>query len=176
MSCQWPLDSHVLIVDDDKAFCDAIVLQMSSVGCECHVAGSYEKAREVFRNNPKIGVILVDHTSADVRVDALADMLRAYPRDDVVVVGNSGSDRREDFAAAGVNRFLRKPWRIDQLVKLIVGRITSCGECGSRLPLRHPRDGEEGRSWMCTFCGSRFRALIDEDAPRDIRLNVRIPE
>jgi hypothetical protein len=80
------------------------------------------------------------------------------------------SARFEEF---GVQHVLPRPWRIEDLVNMLTGRIGCCVECGLQLPLREPRPGEEASSWECAYCGSRYRAVMDEDFPPDMRQNVR---
>ena len=40
-------------------------------------------------------------------------------RPDLELVGNSASERRAEFAAMGVGRFIFKPWRVGDLVAVL---------------------------------------------------------
>lgn len=50
-----------------------------------------------------------------------------------------------------------------------------CSLCGIELPLVEPKpeEIELAKSWVCTFCGNRFRALIDETRFAEFGANVR---
>jgi CheY-like chemotaxis protein len=175
MSSLWPSDSHALVVDDDDVYSDAIALQLEQAGCVCHNASSYEDAVRELRRKSAIKVVILDHAAVSARIDKVVESLRAI-RPSLMIVGNSGAERRSDFASAGVSRYLQKPWRVEQLVSLVSERISSCGGCGLPLPLRRPREGEVGGHWACAFCGSRYSALRDEDARPEILLNARQDE
>jgi hypothetical protein len=41
-----------------------------------------------------------------------------WQRPDLPLVGTSGSDHRSEFAARGVDRFLPKPWALDDLIRV----------------------------------------------------------
>ena len=124
---------------------------------------------------PEIDVVLLDHPTAGTKIDEVVESLRAA-KPGLTIVGNSGADRRQEFARAGVKRFLDKPWRVDELITILKGRMRSCGECGLPLPLRRPLEGEVGGHWVCAFCGSRYLGLLDEDAPEQLISNARRAE
>lgn len=174
MSARWPSNSHALVVDDDETFSGSIALQLTQAGCVCHTADSYEEGVRVLRSESAIEVVILDHPPTGAEVGKLVELLRAI-RPGLTIIGNSGADRRSDFFSAGVTRYLQKPWRVEQLISLVRERIGACG-CGLPLPLRRPREGEVGGHWACAFCGSRFLAVLDEDAPPDMRVNARQDE
>jgi hypothetical protein len=55
-------------------------------------------------------------------------------------------------------------------------RIDTCIQCGLSLPLFKPSADEAAQSYACAFCGTRYRAVLDDAAPEDERLHVRIVE
>ena len=80
---------------------------------------------------------------------------------------------REFLRDAGVADYLQKPWPLDDLFHLISGRIQVCVDCGLELPLKRPQSGQQGQTWVCAGCGSRYLAILDPQATQDLRLNVR---
>lgn len=176
MKRQQPsLDGRVLIIDDDDLFRAAMAKQLERAGCAASTVESYEQGLTVFAQDPEIKVVLVDHPVGGGDVAPLITALRRI-RPQACIVGNRGADREAEFAAAGVPLFLHKPWRPDDLFKLVPHKIGICVECGLPLPLVHPGSQGGGESWACAFCGSRYYALLDEDAPPEIRAHaVRVP-
>lgn len=55
----------------------------------------------------------------------------------------------------------------------ITGRLARCVGCRCALPLRLPTSLERGEDWCCVACGTTYLAMIDEEAPQDLRQNVR---
>ena len=44
------------------------------------------------------------------------------------------------------------------------------------LPLRRPRPGEHASSWACSYCDSRYRAVLDDSCPAEITHNARLAD
>lgn len=166
-ACRLPLIGHVLIVDDDPLHRDTVAEQMERAGIPARVADTYEQGLQVFRTDKQIQLVILDHPLVGGNVTQAVEQFRTLS-EHVAIVGNSGQDRSEEFAAAGVDKFLHKPWRLDDLSALLVRRIEACVHCARPLPLRCPGPGEEGESWICASCGCRYRALIDELAKSEL--------
>jgi CheY-like chemotaxis protein len=159
---------HLLIIDDDADFRRVVVAQLRSAGCAASTAASYEEGIRVLEGDDSINAVLLDHPTVSSRVVGVVDTLRRA-RPSAAIVGNSGSDRRREFALAGVSRYLQKPWRLDDLARVLSTRVEACVTCGRRLPLRLPVPGEQGESWVCASWGARYFALLDECAPEELR-------
>jgi CheY-like chemotaxis protein len=162
---------HVLIIDDDESFRDAVAGQFKRSGWSVHAAETYEDGLQVFQLNQEIGLVIIDHATVGADVGGVVHLLRAV-RPNTFIVGNSGEDRRAEFAEAGVNEYLQKPWRVPDLLGTLDRRIASCVECGMPLPLRRPAPGESGSSWACAYCGSRYRAVLEQGSPPEFRSNA----
>lgn len=111
----WPFDDHVLIIDDEQVIRSLQTRLLERIGCACFAAGSQELALRLFKDDPKIGVVLLDYAMPQIDLGQLIGKLRAV-RPTVKIVGNSGQASAGDFAALGVHRFLQKPWRVSELV------------------------------------------------------------
>jgi CheY-like chemotaxis protein len=169
---RWTLPGHVLVVDDKDTARRAVTAQLQGAGAICHSACDHGEGLRLAERDPRIGFVVLDYDISGGQASAFIQQLSSV-RPDLVVVGTSGGDRREAFAALGVTRFLQKPWRVDDLLNLLRDRIGSCVECGLPLPLRRPLGNEPARSWICCGCGARYRGVLDEEAAADTLCNVR---
>ena len=170
----WPLEGDVLIVDDEPAVCRAHASQLERAGCKCQTAQSYDEALSVFYSQRTVKYVITDHGVHGDNTEKFVALLRAR-RPGVVVVGSSGNDCRAELAQFGVERFLQKPWRVEELIELLSTGIGNCATCNTPLPLRRTFPGEVGESWVCAFCGARYKAVIDTDSPAAILRNARRP-
>jgi CheY-like chemotaxis protein len=112
------LSGRVLVVDDDDAYRRIVALRMQSVGCTCHVAGTHAEAVRLLSRHPEIEVAVLDYHMRGEDIALLVRRIRNQ-RPDVTIVGHSSMERREKFAALGVDRFLLKPWTPDQLWEVL---------------------------------------------------------
>lgn len=171
----WPLRGHALIVDDDAAVCEALASQLTALGCRVHTVSTYAQAIELVQRTPQIEVAVLDHGAvAGDLSPAILELRRLRPA--IVVVGSSGRQAAPEFAAAGVHRFLFKPWQAADLVARLPRRIGECVDCRLPLPLRRLDESETGESWVCCGCGARYRGIMDEEFPDDVRRHVRRPD
>ncbi|UCE61743.1 MAG: response regulator [Phycisphaerales bacterium] len=171
----WPMEGDALIVDDELVVCRTYAGHLEKAGCTCHAAQSYNEALSVLDSQRRVTLVITDHGLHGDDTEQFVTTLRAR-RPGVVVVGSSGKDCREDLARFGVDRFLHKPWRIEQLVDLLSARIGTCASCNTPLPLRRAFPDEVGESWVCAFCGARYKAMLDKDSPAAILRNARRPQ
>lgn len=161
----------VLIVDDSDVFRDSMRWQLNQIGCEALVSASYGHALELLKENSNISVVVLDHLTISGDMASVVRDFKAA-RSNVLIVGNSGGDRKAEFASVGVDQYLQKPWRAAELLAFARRKLGNCVECGIELPLRHPGPNEIGRSWTCAFCGARYNAIMDESAPSGTHSNV----
>jgi len=166
------VDGQVLVVDDDTDYRVAIAGQLRLAGCGVMEAPDYNAALQVVRRHRDISLVILDHPTGTARVEGIVEALRAIGAN-TTIVGNSGADRRIEFAEAGVELYLQKPWRPADLAALLRGCIRTCVECSSPLPLRRPRVGEAGETWICASCGARYHAVLDEGTGDELRAYAR---
>ncbi len=168
----WPFDGRVLIVEREPATRKWLVSVIENAGAGCYAVESASQAMRLLANDDGLQFVVLDY---DTLSDDLERVIREFrsARPDVVIVGNSPLDHRESFARLDVNLFLQRPWRVNDLVDLLTGRIGNCVKCGAPLPLRRPGPGEHGESWICQTCGADYSAVLDDDASADSIANVR---
>jgi CheY-like chemotaxis protein len=126
MEGQGLLGGHVLVVDDDPIYRRAMTGILEEAGCVCEVAVSHPLAIGALRRNPRIKLVLLDHGTAEGHLDDFVTAVSSI-RTGITIVGSSASDCRGEFAAAGVRRFLRKPWDLDDLVCALRQAGKPCG-------------------------------------------------
>ena len=103
------LSGSVLVVDDDMDYRNIVALRMESVGCRCQLAGTHAEALRLLARHPEIDVAVLDYHMRGENVAMLVRQIQEL-RPEVMLIGHSSMERREHFAALGVDRFLLKPW------------------------------------------------------------------
>ena len=169
---RWPVDGRVLVVDDEALVRRMVRSMLEMHGAVCYTASTADEAVRLLENDSGLKFVVHDHDMPDCDTGRSVERIRTV-RPDVVVVGNSGVDRSDDFAAIGVRHFLQKPWRAGDLVNVLMGRIGNCVDCGIPVPLRRMKPGEIGERWICAYCGMVYHAMLDETSPPGIQHNVR---
>jgi len=168
----WPLKGRVLVVDDEPMLRRVITATLEFAGARCFAAGTHVDALRLFKHDEGIECVIVDYTMPEGDVAGFVGRLKSI-RPGAVIVGNSATARSDEFLQAGVERFLAKPWRIEDLVQVLVGPIGQCPRCGLALPLRRGSSDDDVVAWACCGCGTRFQAVFDNDAAPDTFGNAR---
>jgi len=169
---RWPFAERVLVVDHDVIGRRTAVSMLESTAASCYGVAGLSDAMPLLKNDDGLRFVILDFKAThDIR-EAVAEIRRVRPS--VTVVGTSSENRRGDFAAAGVDLFVRKPWRMEILVNMLTGRLGHCPECGLQLPLRKAREGETPSNWACNFCGASYLGVLDATMPKDIVGNASL--
>lgn len=116
---RWPfaIESRALVVDASDLFCHLAVTEFERAGAICHSASDAGSALQILQRDPGINVILLDEqvlTETPELIDELRDL-----RPEAVIAGQSLDRYQYAFAARGVDRFLRKPWELEDLLLLL---------------------------------------------------------
>jgi DNA-binding NtrC family response regulator len=112
--------SKILIVDDDENFAAVLCNLVEISGVQASSARGAREALDCINNEQGyFDMIITDYEMPKMNGIELARIVRKkFP--EVIIVGMSGHmDVRNDFIDAGANSFLEKPFRPDQLIKLI---------------------------------------------------------
>ena len=169
---RWPLEGRALILDPEELVRRVVVAGLEQAKCICHAAENTEVALRILERDPQISVVITDHELPGSDLQDFVEQV-GKQRPDLVLVGSSGTYRRDEFAMLGIGRFLLKPWRVDDLINVLTGHIGNCVDCGLPLPLRRPQPDDQASSWLCSGCGSRYFAVLDDSFPDEIQNNVR---
>jgi len=169
---RWPMDGRVLIIDPEAVNRHWFVSSLERVGAGCYAVESIPEGLKLLQSDEGLMYVILGIDMPDTDLGPSVEEIR-LARPDVVIVGTSDDDYRNEFAAVGVKHFLQQPWQSSDLINELTGRIGNCAECGLPIPLRRPREGEVGNSWICTGCGTRYFAVFDDYLPIDMLENVR---
>ena len=110
---------RILFVDDDLLMRLAVARLLRGAGAVCIGTGTHDQAVVLLAFEPTLDLAILDFEMPDGDVGRLAQRLR-WQRPALPVVGTSAGDRRSEFAARGVDRFLPKPWALDDLILVAV--------------------------------------------------------
>lgn len=118
---------RILYVDDDPSVRFATGRLLRDAGAICILASTHDQAVMLAGGDPALALAILDFQMPDGDVGGLVERLRAA-RAALPLIGTSGADRRSEFAARGVTRFLEKPWQLGDLVRAVEA---------SHPPIRH---------------------------------------
>jgi CheY-like chemotaxis protein len=106
---------RILYVDDELLMRLAVARLLRAAGAVCVGTGTHDQAVVLLAFEPVIDLAILDFQMPDGDVGRLVRRLH-FQRPRLSLVGTSASDRRSEFAARGVARFLPKPWTLDDLI------------------------------------------------------------
>ena len=117
--------SRILVVDDERAVCDVISEELSSLGFACHAVSDSALARDILahqRQDVMIADICMPHVSG---IDLLSFSRRHAPACKVILI--TGLANRGHLASAlflGAYDYLQKPFKVGELAR-VVGQAVS---------------------------------------------------
>jgi CheY-like chemotaxis protein len=106
---------RILYVDDELLMRRAVTRLLRGAGAVCLCTGTQDQALVLLASEPVLDLAILDFQMPGGDVGRLVRRLH-WLRPALPLVGTSGSDRRSEFAARGVDRFLPKPWALDDLI------------------------------------------------------------
>lgn len=167
----WPFEGRVLIIDHEALHRTLFLSVLEKSGAGCYAVATLEDALRLLTNDEGIQYVLLNQNMRNDAGPSAADSIRSL-RPDITIVSTGAPGESNEATAKGFERMLCHPWRLEDLIDILAGRIGKCLECGLRLPLRRPRQDEQATSWACSHCGARYRAVFDADLPPDVLRNV----
>lgn len=124
---------RILYVDDELMMRRAVARLVRRAGAVCLDTSSHDEAVVLLAFEPLLDLAILDFQMPDGDVGQLVRRLRRL-RPALPLVGTSATDRRSEFAARGVDRFLLKPWAIDDLVVVAKSSAARVGPVRSPVP------------------------------------------
>lgn len=164
------IQGNVLIVDDKPMIRSSVASAFEKLGSISHTADNYEDAIRLFHRDRDVSFLVVNADLKGNFAGFIRDVKAERPL--ATVVAASSGNRRDEFAAMGIHRYLVYPWSIDDLLMLLPNRVGRCVRCDVPLPLLNPVVGGDVRRWKCANCGYVYRAIFDDDAPQLQRDNA----
>jgi CheY-like chemotaxis protein len=110
----------------------AVARLLRGAGAVCVGTETHDQAVGLLAFEPCLDLAILDFQMPDGDVGRLVRRL-LWQRPGLTLVGTSASDRRSEFAERGVDRFLSKPWALDDLIRVAewsnvpVGRVPGAG-------------------------------------------------
>jgi CheY-like chemotaxis protein len=126
---------RILYVDDEFPMRQAATRLLRGAGAVCLCTGTHDQAVVLLASEPLLDLAILDFQMPDGDVGHLVRRLH-WLRPALPLVGTSASDRRSEFAAREVARFLPKPWALDDLIH-VVDRSEAPG---SQVPVSDPQE------------------------------------
>jgi CheY-like chemotaxis protein len=110
-------DRRILYVDAELSMRIAVGRLLRSAGAVCIGTATHDQAAVLLAFEPTLDIAILDLDMPDGDVGRLVKRLH-WQRPALPLVGTSWSDERFEFAARGVDRFLPKPWALDDLIRV----------------------------------------------------------
>jgi CheY-like chemotaxis protein len=117
---------RVLVVDDDSLSRELLQMLLTRHGYGVELAESGEAALQILGNRSRVppNAVLADLQMPGITGRLLAEKIRSMCGDDLRVIAISGSEGDEAMLE-GFDGFLRKPFTMDALDRLIAGEVPS---------------------------------------------------
>jgi CheY-like chemotaxis protein len=117
---RWALPGRVLILSDNVLSRRLAVSMLESAGAGCYAVATPEEAVRLLSTDDGLAYAVLDYDAPGDDLGAMvATLAQAHPG--VVLVGASLHENQAQFRAAGIVRFMTKPWRRPTLTSLLTG-------------------------------------------------------
>ena len=116
------LEDHppVVVIERDGVVRRLLVSQLERVGAICYPSDDLQSAIRLLAAEPRVRTVLVDFALAGPDMESWVHEIQAV-RPGVSIVGTGGVGAEAELLAQGVERVLRKPWRINDLLRAVEG-------------------------------------------------------
>lgn len=116
------LDDHppVVVIERDGVVRRLLVSQLERVGAICYPSDDLQSAIRLLAAEPRVRTVLVDFAMAGSEMESWVRQIRAVCPE-ASIVGTGGVGAEAELLAQGVERVLRKPWRINDLLSAVEG-------------------------------------------------------
>jgi len=115
---------RVLLVEDDKYLNEAIKSHLECEGYVVEQMFSYKDTKRVVKKNEKYDILMVDfkltNSIGKTGIDVYEEIKAAYPGIKAIMVSGYGDYKvKKEAFKAGIDRFLDKPFFLEQLSFII---------------------------------------------------------
>lgn len=118
---RWPAKKTLLIVDHDEALGRLLQHLLARQDQDCIPVASYREALEIIQGDERSWLVLLEYGMPEANPGFLVKALRTL-RPGIRIVGTCLEERREEFGEVGVDLFLKKPCRVEDLTRLVAMR------------------------------------------------------
>jgi DNA-binding NtrC family response regulator len=114
----WSWSARVLVIDDEEPARRYSLQLLERAGCACFGAEHPELALRILETDYGVHFVILDLENPSYETLTALRRIREV-RPDVKVIGTSSRGEGEGFAAFGIDLFLRKPWTLDELSRVL---------------------------------------------------------
>lgn len=115
---RWTLEGRVLVIDHEALTRGLSISLLESAGAAGYAVETLAEGLRLIEKDEGLRYVLLDNQLADTSpAEAVDRILSARP--DMIIVGVANEYARSQFAAAGVDCFVQKPWRVESLVGVL---------------------------------------------------------
>jgi DNA-binding response OmpR family regulator len=114
----WGWSARVLVIDDEAAARRYSVQLLERAGCACFAAEDPELALRLLETDYGIHFVLLDLEDPTYATLTALRRIREL-RPDVKLIGTRSRGDGASFAALGIDLFLRKPWTLEELSRVL---------------------------------------------------------
>jgi len=120
---RWPFEDRVLLIDFERSVRTESVSSLERAGCTCYAAESRALGLRLLETDSGIRYVVLGCEMPDEDVRRAIDHIRGI-RPDIVLVGSGGTGRGHEFAGLGLDLFVPRPWRAEDLIETLQTRST----------------------------------------------------
>lgn len=114
----WPHEARVLIVDGERLIRDLEKSMLFRAKAGCYAVETQAEALNLLAGDDGIGYVVIDYHLLDGPLDLFVQQVFRQ-RPDICLIGTSGDDRMRAFKELGIGLYLPKPWRAEDLIRLV---------------------------------------------------------
>ena len=117
----------IIVVDDDEVFCGLLKTVLEFEDYKVLVEPNPDNVVKVIRQVQPTLVLMDVHSDQGDTLGVLRDLKADETTKKVPIVMASGMDRSDECMKAGASAFLLKPFRPDELIKLVAKIVAASG-------------------------------------------------
>ncbi|UCG33599.1 MAG: response regulator [Phycisphaerales bacterium] len=112
------LEGRVLVIDHEALARGLSVALLESAGAAGYAVETLTEGLRLLEKDEGLRYVLLDNELADTALGEAVERIRSL-RPDVSIVGAANNYAGVEFAAAGIEHFVQKPWRVENLVGVL---------------------------------------------------------
>jgi DNA-binding NtrC family response regulator len=112
---RWPMEGRVLVIDHEALTRGLSISLLESAGAAGYAVETLDEGLRLIKKDEGLRYVLLDNELANTALADAVERIRSA-RPDMTIVGVANEYAGDEFAAAGVEHFIQKPWRVESLV------------------------------------------------------------
>jgi DNA-binding NtrC family response regulator len=112
---RWPMEGRVLVIDHEALTRGLSISLLESAGAAGYAVETLDEGLRLIKKDEGLRYVLLDNELANTALADAVERIRSA-RPDMTIVGVANEYAGGEFAEAGVEHFIQKPWRVESLV------------------------------------------------------------